>query len=176
MPALLTTFSTRRGYWLFPDVIPFFRSLKETKQKLLGGGNASPFVVGVLTNSDDRVSSILSSFSLSVGPWRYGTESTRQRPSDGSQADLDLDFVALSYDVGFSKPDPHIFNATKDMVQMSMGQDLRCIHVGDEPEKDYYAALNAGWESVLLDRGEAHTGHGITRISNLTELKGLLEA
>lgn len=131
-------------------------------------------LVGVLTNSDDRVSSILSSFSLSVGAWRYGTDLTRQQRSNGSQ--IDFDFVALSYDVGVSKPDPQIFNATRDMVQMSMGQDLRCIHVGDEPEKDYHAALNAGWESVLLDRGEAHTDRGISRISNLTELGRFLEA
>ena len=172
--ALLTTFSTRKGYELFPDVIPLFRSLMDLKQKLQGPGNASSLIVGVLTNSDDRVSSILSSLALSVGPWRYGTDLTKKQHPDGHRNDFD--FVAFSYDIGFSKPDPRIFNVTKDMVQKSTGQDLRCIHVGDELEKDFYAALDAGWQGVLIDREGAHRDRAITRFNDFTELIGYLKA
>lgn len=129
--------------------------------------------MGVLTNSDDRVLSILSSLSLSVGAWRYGEESERTHRLTNDEHDIDL--VALSYDVGAQKPDSRIFEATKHMVQTFIGKDPHCVHVGDDPKKDYRAALDAGWESVLLDRDAKHIDSGQKLCSSLTELGSLLE-
>lgn len=86
----------------------------------------------------------------------------------------DIDFVALSYDVGFSKPDSRIFDATKKMVQEDLDHDLECLHVGDDLEKDYDAAQAAGWRSVLLDRNGEQKDHSISRIGNLTQLHRFL--
>ena len=165
---LLTRFSTQEGYELFPDVLPFFRHLRQSAQRSACRNNIPDLVVGVLTNSDDRVPSILSSLSLSLGSKRYGHEiEGLSIPHDNSH---DIDFVAMSYDVGFAKPDPRIFEATKTMVQHWTGEELHCIHVGDEPTKDYHAALNAGWQGLLLDRKGECTDCKVKSISSLTDL------
>ena len=128
----------------------------------------SDVTIGILTNSDDRVPQILSSFGLLVGPWRYGTHPPSQwRPLDNYH---DIDFVALSYDIGFSKPDPQIFKATKEMAQQAIKDSLECLHVGDDIEKDYEAAQAAGWRSVLLDREREYRDRGVSCISELSEL------
>ena len=166
MPDLLTRFSSSEGYRLYPDVLPFFRSLREATGYL--HTYRSDIKIGVLTNSDDRVPQILSSLGLSVGPWRYGTGlSNQQRPSGNYH---DIDFVALSYDIGFSKPDPQIFEATKKMAQQATKDSLECLHVGDDLEKDYKAAQVAGWRSVLLDREREYKDRGVPCISELSEL------
>ena len=132
---------------------------------MVGDSDLSKPIVGVITNSDDRVPSILSSFGLQVGLWRHG---------NGSRASLkaedDIDFVMLSYDVGFEKPDPKIFDATKQMLP---GQE-RFLHVGDDLQKDYLGATRAGWEGILLDRQANNNWPEnvgpVSRISDLAEL------
>ena len=166
VPDLLARFSTSEGYNLYPDVAPFFRSLLEATKDV--STHKKETVVGVLTNSDDRVPQILSSFGLLVGPRRYGIPSPRSKQNPDIYHDID--FVALSYDIGFSKPSPEVFHAAKEMVQETYGQDLDCLHVGDDLEKDYHAAKAAGWQSILLDREGEHKDPGISCIRELSQL------
>ena len=170
MPDLLERFSSSEGYNLYPDVLPFFRSLRDPTKDLYK--HKANTTIGVLTNSDDRVPRILSSLGLQVGSWRYGEPLFDQRKLPGTNHDID--FVALSYDIGFSKPDPRIFDATKKMAQKALGEDLKCIHVGDDLDKDYYAAQAAGWQSVLLDRRDECTDPAISRVVKLSDLSRYL--
>lgn len=121
-------------------------------------------IVGVITNSDNRVPSILSNFGLKVGLRRHGNDSQASvGPGD------DINFVILSYDVGFEKPDSEIFDAAKQMVP---GRE-RFLHIGDDLQKDYYAANRAGWEGILLDREveqKQEIVRGLQCIGNLQEL------
>lgn len=172
MPDLLERFSSSEGYGLYPDVLPFFGSFGESRKNLYE--HKQNTTIGVLTNSDDRVPRILSSLSLRVGSRRYGEPLSDQRKLPDTNHDID--FVALSYDIGFSKPDPRIFDATKKMAQKAVGGDLKCIHVGDDLEKDYYAAQAAGWQSVLLDRKDACTDPAISRVVELSDLSQYLTA
>lgn len=113
-----------------------------------------------MTNSDDRVPSILSSFGLDVSPLRYGAEpQASPRPGDA----YDIDFHCMSYDAGYEKPDVHIFHAAESMLaEIITARDGAAptpealqswvkVYVGDEQAKDVVGAANAGWHPVLLD-------------------------
>lgn len=168
VPDLLTRFSSAAGYKLYPDVLPFFKSLRQIKAASHGDSAWPDPIVGVITNSDDRVPSILSSFGLRIGVWRHGNESKAS-----FKAEDDINFVMLSYDVGFEKPDASIFDATKQMVP---GQ-ARFLHTGDDLQKDYYAAQRAGWEGFLLVRDvkdDQDISGPIPRITNLQELAQMI--
>lgn len=115
--------------------------------------------VGVITNSDDRVPSILSNLGLSVGSLRHGMVTGSSNLASDGVAKSDIDFVVLSYDVGSQKPSRRIFDAAKDLVKC--GNDpsdwKRYLHVGDDPDKDFFGATHADWEAILLDREGNHT-------------------
>ena len=162
MPDLITRFNTAAGYTLYPDVLPFFESLRQMKTVSHGDSALSKPIVGVITNSDDRVPSILSSFGLQVGLCRHGNDAQAS-----FKAEDDINFVMLSYDVGFEKPSSEIFDATKQMVPFHE----RFLHVGDDLQNDYYAAKRAGWEGVLLDREVENSQKQVEpRITDLQEL------
>ena len=155
---LLQRYSTKEGYDIYPDVVPFFRKLR-TKQSS-GAEKSWPWektIVGVITNSDDRVPGILSSFGLKVGPRRVDTPD--QRTAEAALED-DISFVVLSYDVGVGKPDPAMFDAAVDSLKETLherGDELRAedfekVYVGDEMQNDYYGAQTAGWQALFLDR------------------------
>ncbi|KAF1959653.1 hypothetical protein CC80DRAFT_489761 [Byssothecium circinans] len=160
---LLIRYSTSEGYDIFPDVIPFFRMLKEPapQKSTTSSWPWDKTVVGVITNSDDRVPSVLESLGLKIGPRRVG--SSAERSADSTIED-DISFVVLSYDVGFEKPDRRIFQAAEEMlretltgpcktVEESAIESFEKLYVGDELKKDYMGAKASGWHSVLLDRG-----------------------
>ncbi|KAJ9649643.1 hypothetical protein H2199_000421 [Coniosporium tulheliwenetii] len=170
VPDLLTRFSTSEGYALYPDVLPLFSQLRQLN-------SASPppdqqhhqhhwrwdhTIVGIITNSDDRIPGILSSFGLSVGPRRAGTaDSSTEDASANATEEEDISFVVLSYDVGASKPDRAIFDAAKQIgtelfakVDGADGEGFEMLYVGDEVEKDVLAAEDAGWGALLVDREE----------------------
>ena len=109
--------------------------------------------------------SILSSFGLQVGLRRHKNDS---QPS--FKAEDDINFLILSYDVGFEKPDSRIFDAAKQMVP---GQE-RFLHVGDDLQKDYYAAKRAGWEGFLLDREVGDSQDNVGSIPRITDLQELI--
>ena len=148
---------------LYPDVLPFFKFLRQQKAASRGDSVWSKAIVGVITNSDDRVPSILSNFGLQVGLCRHGNAS--QAPF---KAEDDINFVVLSHDVGSEKPNSRIFDAAKHLVP----KQERFVHIGDDLQKDYYAAQRAGWEGFLLDRGMVkYKNIGLIQcIANLREL------
>jgi len=136
-----------------------------------------PVIVGIITNSDDRVPSILRDMGLRVNTRRY-------HPSIGfydhlEDNDADIDFMTMSYDVEHSKPDPEIFKAAYRLSGVQ-GEDVQCIHVGDNLEEDVKGAERAGWQGVLLQR-KAPSGESSVdlpaalHIRSLGELQGILQ-
>ena len=121
-------------------------------------------MIGVITNSDDRVPDVLSSLGLRVNGLRYDTSSEKileqSKRGEGEEVQ-DIDFCIMSYDVGVEKPHSEIFNAavsTLDSLLSTEGNsfernDWDLLYVGDEVAKDAKGAVNAGWDAVLLDRG-----------------------
>jgi FMN phosphatase YigB (HAD superfamily) len=163
-PALITdlyqSFSSEEPYTLYPDVKKFFLELQKYKDASKTHKLPWPckkVVVGIISNSDDRVPGILQSFGLQTGTRRVGTSSNAKLHSSFGN---DIDFVVLSYDVGHEKPDRQMFDAAtlllSEMPADEGGQldpdDFQKLYVGDDLEKDYHGAIGAGWDSVLLDR------------------------
>ncbi|KAF1932844.1 uncharacterized protein M421DRAFT_416450 [Didymella exigua CBS 183.55] len=157
---LLRRYSTKEGYDIFPDVLPFFQMLR-TKSSTEG---TKPWpwketVVGIITNSDDRVPGILESFGLKVGPRRVGTPD--ERTADVASED-DISFVVLSYDVGVEKPQREMFDAAIKSFEETLAsrrdesdvQSWEKMYVGDSLEHDVVGASKAGWKALRLDREE----------------------
>ncbi|EEH50391.1 uncharacterized protein PADG_06470 [Paracoccidioides brasiliensis Pb18] len=175
---LLVRFEGREGYVLYPDVEGFFERLTRWKASLLvaDGGrrdgivNAhSPFervVVGVISNSDDRIASILHSLGVRVGETREEHITTAAATETGLRRKIpaDIDFIVTSYEADAEKPHRKIFDMAKERAKecldgggdsgLSPSGDPEwiCVHVGDHYEKDYEGAINAGWDSFLLPR------------------------
>lgn len=109
-------------------------------------------MIGVITNSDPRVTSVLNS--LRVGVRSHVSITPKDRETNEDKALLD--FVTLSYDVGCEKPDIGIFNAARMAGHQSAGGSgagtWRYVHVGDDLVKDYQGAESAGWNGILVSR------------------------
>lgn len=163
-PALITelyqSYSGKEPYSLYPDVKKFFLELHKYKDTSKIHERPWPFeriVVGIISNSDDRMPGILQSFGLQIGPRRISTSSI---VNTHSLTGNDIDFVVLSYDVRHEKPDRQIFDAATSLLAEIPGEegeqlnadDFEKLYVGDDLEKDYYGANAAGWHSILLDR------------------------
>jgi FMN phosphatase YigB (HAD superfamily) len=159
---LLQKFSSKDGYDLYPDVKDFFLQLQNHATSRMTDRLDAPWpynriVVGIITNSDDRVPSILESLGLKVGPRRVGQSSQYMAHSSVRK---DIDFVVHSYDVGHEKPDRRIFDAATSLLTSTLAKDgqgitsddFEKLYVGDDLEKDYEGAEAAGWHAVLLDR------------------------
>lgn len=163
---LLKRFSSAQGYKLQPQVRGFFQQLRDFKKST----SDDPLTIGVITNSDDRVPSVLSSLGLRVDNCRYGTLSPIPDPLDS-----DINFVIMSYDVGFEKPDPRIFDAARKLGSIVNGRNLEpseCLHVGDNVTKDLRAAEEGGWKAFLMNPDSNPAGLEI----NLAFLIGLLQS
>lgn len=153
-----------------------FEALRRFKRPSTALGAAPRFAIGVITNSDDRVPSVLSSLGLEVGPRRYGLGA--ESPDPHSNIEEDIDFVVMSYDVGYEKPSRDVFDAAKQLVWSNWGnpdQEDRFIHIGDDLKKDFEGAQRARWESVLLDRKGIHNGHGSQEAPALSVIRNLRE-
>lgn len=75
---------------------------------------------------------------------------------------------------GVAKPDPRIFLAAAQAVQLSPEQVL---HVGDDATLDALGALNAGMQAAWLNRGDHPWPHEVephSNVSTLTQLCALL--
>ena len=166
VPHLIDRFSSQEAYSLYPDVLPFFEALRNRRSI----GTNDPFcrwktiVVGVITNSDDRVPRILESLGLVVGS--RTVEDVTGNSTEGSPVE-DISSVVLSYDVGYEKPDRRIFEAAKELFVDIMGsetsnegigplENFELVYIGDDLKKDVWGARNAGWNSILLDREGNH--------------------
>lgn len=60
-----------------------------------------------------------------------------------------LDVITLSYEHGFVKPHPAIFQDTLTKMNVKAGQ---CIHVGDNPIADIEGAKKAGMKTIYIYR------------------------
>ena len=127
--------------------------------------------VGVLSNSDDRIPLILSDLGLAVGKFRYHADNNAPRP-DANCPD-DIDFVALSYDIGHEKPSTEAFEAARRLGTHVAEDVEQLFHVGDDVEKDVGGAKAAGWNGILLDRQRSGNNEN-GRISHLPELEEML--
>lgn len=146
-PTLIRRFASNIGYRLYPESIPLLRAIRLPPPNW-------PYnltTIGVITNSDPRVTPVLNS--LGVGVRLYSSTTPDQYENKGGKALLD--FVTLSYDVGCEKPDVGIFNAARTTGQSVSGSGAgvwRYVHVGDDPVRDYQGAESAGWNAILVDR------------------------
>jgi hypothetical protein len=134
--------------------------LRATHQHL----DSSRVVVGLITNSDNRTADILTSLGVRVSPVHYGNNKNQTNASptafQNSQAQYDIDFTVLSYDVGAEKPDRRIFTAAEEMLasllaaenQEVESSEWSKVYVGDEYAKDVVGATQAGWKAILIDR------------------------
>lgn len=128
-------------------------------------------VCGIISNSDDRVTSILSSLGLTVRP-RTVTDPEPTRDGEGD-VNEDVSFTVLSYDVGAEKPDRRMFSAAEQLCHSTLASgrylsstssghskretlsslmNYTRLHVGDDIRNDVLGAQLAGWNSALLDR------------------------
>lgn len=83
--------------------------------------------IGVITNSDPRTETILRNMKFPA-----------------------FDFVISAYEAKIIKPDPRIFQLALDRT----AQDERAseaMHIGNDTELDYKAAINANWTGILID-------------------------
>ena len=175
---LMHRFSSAAGYRLHSDVLPFFRHLRSLKT----GHEPShdwPWhrtTVGIISNSDDRICSVLHSLGILVTPRRIGLFDNHEH-EDMSEPE-DISFVVCSYDAGVEKPDGRIFAVAAHMAaRLGLGKDAKLLHVGDDVKKDVVGAERAGWHAVLLDReekiadgSEAVESYSGPRIGDLREL------
>ncbi|KAI9734668.1 MAG: hypothetical protein M1834_002269 [Cirrosporium novae-zelandiae] len=212
VPRLLSCFSSSEGYTLYADVPPLFQLLRKLKTTsattTINTPTYTPIIIGVITNSDSRVSLVLESLGLQVrtrapdpkildvqdkevpGQRIQGLEELTGSQTGNRVPPPDIDMLILSYDVRTSKPDKEIFRKAMETAHLLAGSEedgeklaltLRdreqmregwtYLHVGDEYDKDYVGAKEAGWQSILLDREGSFEGkNGLERIGDLREL------
>lgn len=189
---LIETFASREGYSLYEDVQPFFDQLRKFKSQQT---RFDCVVTGIISNSDDRVSTVLRSLGLSVGPTRAdedrsstllpGFEETVVKDSKdrGLHCD-DLNMVITSYEAGQEKPNRLIFDVAARQVDRLLSTckwpernldniDWTRVHVGDDFTKDYQGATDAGWRGILLDRDNTFT-HNSKDVEIINSLETLL--
>ncbi|TPX21985.1 hypothetical protein DIZ76_015950 [Coccidioides immitis] len=198
---LFTVFG-EEAYKLYNDAEPFFRKLqlwkqakrsRNVSQDLVREDCWDRIVVGVISNSDDRVPTILRSMGLRVGSaWADNGDllPPADETHDAIKQENDIDFIVTSYEAGKEKPNKHIF----DVAQKRAGEYLNatspakrplfpapsyyCIHVGDDYHDDYQGGQSAGWDSFLLLREDVeipeHAQKSARSISNLDQLFSLL--
>lgn len=156
--ALFQHFSGAGAYELFPDVIPFLDQIERWRRIGEAKGDELMTVVGVLTNSDPRVSGVLESLNVRIG-------ASESRSGMIGVRNDDLDFVLTSYEVGCEKPSLEMFEEAEKTAMKVLGlsdaiaQDAFLkVHIGDDLSKDYWGALGAGrgWDAILLDRDSGH--------------------
>ncbi|KAL4920993.1 hypothetical protein BDW62DRAFT_175699 [Aspergillus aurantiobrunneus] len=199
---LLDRFASATGYELYDDVEPFFRALRARQE---GSQKRRKVIIGVVSNSDDRISSVLESLGVSVRDARAGEEKTRQGQdlpgfekerertahSKNSSSPLqsleekDIDFILTSYQVGAEKPDPLVWDVALRTAQrldtgVETGGDAggdggwERIHVGDDYNKDYRGAVDAGWKAYHLPRDAETTAQAPNGTRTITSLLDLL--
>ena len=172
--ALFYRFATARGYKLFPDARAFLTLVSHSWAAR--EWHPKRTMLGIVSNSDPRVRTVLDSFGIKVGPNKpsmypplYAPEHRNDDPKFGLP---DFAFATLSYECGSEKPSTEIYhqalsNAREAFEKMdildrltrtgkdvlhSLDEDFHHMHVGDSVDKDVMPALAAGWDAVLLDR------------------------
>lgn len=119
---LVKAFTNSDAYISMPFAVETLDRLKKQTES----------VVGVVTNSDDRVHSIL----------------------DGLGMKQHLDFVVVSAHVGFEKPHKEMWKAAWSRYQEIKHQQVEPhehLHIGDDIDKDYHGSRSMGIDAVLYD-------------------------
>ena len=169
---MLHRFTSHEGYELYSDVLPFFQRLqklrRDDRQEIRNDVELPRLQVGIITNSDDRVPTVLSSLGLRVSSRRLGS-TDRQWTQDDH--DIDIHWIVMSYDAGYVKPDTRIFEAAKKLKLLPY-QNCLYLHVGDDVNQDYCGAMDAGWQSILLDRECKSNGLNL-RLDRIQSLESL---
>lgn len=193
-------FASREGYTMYEDAVDLLTLIGTSFQ----ASNWPPrrTMLGIISNSDPRVASILESFGIqiypSMFPPRYTPESIKQRPDFGP---AHFAFAALSYVHGTSKPSTELYTwALRDAQRAldglhiaarltrsgneildNINKDFHHMHVGDDWDKDIVPAVKLGFDAVLIDRSIKKRiserdldGQKITVINDLTVIKELL--
>ena len=135
-------------------------------------------VVGVLSNSDERVERVLRGLGVSVGGAEEPHSGNERNGGGDRNGEVDIDFVLTSWESGHEKPSPLAFEAAVQRARTVLktsrsasaassiasttakpaegNEDVSMIqlHIGDDLCTDYDGALAAGtgWSSLLLDR------------------------
>lgn len=135
---LITQFTDATCWAPREGAIPLLEALKD-----------GPFTLGVVSNFDPRLHSIL----------------------DACQLSGYFKFVLTSYEAGCSKPDPKIFQQALQLAALDGLQPQHALHVGDDLDNDVKGAQQAGWQAWTVDdkRKSADKLKG-----SLEDLKGFL--
>jgi FMN phosphatase YigB (HAD superfamily) len=148
---LLDHFSSQKGYRIHEDSANALETIRNLR---FDDSPRSRTIVGVISNSDPRVAGILRSFGLRVSSTTPNSTSPWPKTY---YSDDHVDFMVLSYNIGFEKPSPEMFkaaeNITKAILPQSEAQDpISKLYIGDDFEKDGLGAAKAGWDSIVIDR------------------------
>jgi FMN phosphatase YigB (HAD superfamily) len=195
---LLRRFEGREGYALYPDAGVFFKRLNRWKENARRRSNSSSsangigldwIVVGILSNSDDRVASILPSLGVRVGTaWADNGELISPTGTKVGNGLYDVDFIVTSYEAGSEKPEKGIFEVAEkrakehllttefNRIHSSSDQERDIwsyVHVGDDYEQDYVGAIKAGWDCFLLPRDGIRHAPEESSLDNVKRIKTL---
>jgi REG-2-like HAD superfamily hydrolase len=113
-------FSTVEGWDVKEDAVYTLTKLSEWRDQ--GSGPK----LGVLSNTDDRLSTILSALDLS----KY------------------FDFVATSYETKTEKPNRDIFDTALNMARLGAPSSSASYHIGTSVDSDVVGAVSAGWTAL----------------------------
>ena len=93
----------------------------------------------------------------------------RWLPKRKDEMESYFDVVVLSYEHGYVKPHPSIFQAALETLGVSAH---RCLHVGDDPHADIEGAKTVGMKTVHIMRNNmtADADIQISRLSDLLEI------
>lgn len=197
---LYTRFSSSEGYRMYDDVFDLLTLIGTSFQ----AANWPPrrTMLGIISNSDPRVYSILESFGIEVYPSlfppRWAPESIAQRPNFGP---AHFAFASLSYVHGVGKPSTELYGSALRDAQRALdglhqvgrltrsgnaileniNRDFYHMHIGDDWDKDIVPAMQQGFEAVLIDRSLKEKvsyrwceGRVVSVVNSLAEIRQLL--
>lgn len=78
-----------------------------------------------------------------------------------------IDKIFYSFEIGHAKPEREFFEYVTNYLHV---EAFKILHIGDSLRADYYAAREAGWKSILLDRNMEHSDLTVQRIQSLYDL------
>ena len=137
---LFKTFSLKSAWAVYPDVISVLEKLSATESQ-----HAVTLRIGLISNFDSRLEIVL------------------------KELDLHKYFHCLAYSgkVGFSKPDPRVFQYALNKLNILPEEAL---YVGDGLDIDYYPACDLGINSLLIDRDNICKNNNVKIVSTLNQV------
>ncbi|SDM49384.1 HAD family hydrolase [Kriegella aquimaris] len=119
-------------------------------------------------NFDDTVRVLQRLSHFSMGILSNGTYPDQLFKINNNNLHQYFDQICISDKVGYSKPDERIFYHAAKQANRTIGE---CIYIGNSYNLDYLGSLNAGMQSIWLDRhNNASTDFKGEKISTLDQL------